>query len=79
MIMMGISCRCILAYAYLGCRTVAMAIFTSGPARCEAALHGCGTIQVCLFYAIATVFHGGDMMYEMRKPAPIPLLTQGTI
>ena len=39
---------------------------------------------VCLFlfYAIATVFlvyHGSDMMYEMRRRKPVPtlLLTQG--
>ena len=37
----------------------------------------------CYFYAIATVFqlyHGGDMMHEMRrwKPEPTFLLTQGT-
>ena len=36
---------------------------TSGPARCDAALHGCGTSP-------ATIFHGGDMMYEMRGRKP---------
>ena len=38
-------------------------------------LHGCGTILVCLFYAIAIVFqlyHGGDMMYYMRRRRPEP-------
>ena len=39
-------------------------------------------ILVLLFYAIATVFrlyHGGDMIYEMRrrKPEPTLILTQG--
>ena len=39
-------------------------------------------VCLLLFYAIATVFqiyHGGDMMYEMRKGKPDPtlLLTQG--
>ena len=36
----------------------------------EAALHGCGTGPVSLFYVITTVFQlyqGGDMMYEMRR------------
>ena len=68
-----------------GCRTAAMAAplpLTSGPARCEAALHGCGRKPVCLFYSIATTFepyHDGDMMYEMRrrKPKPTLLPTQG--
>ena len=42
-----------------GCRTVAIAtslLLTSGPARCEAVLYGCGTSPVHLFSAIATVF-----------------------
>ena len=43
-------------------------IFVSGPARSEAALHGCGTSLVCLVYAIAfQLCHGGDMMHEMRR------------
>ena len=36
---------------------------------------------VCCFYTITTVFelyHGGDMMYEMRRREPEPTLpTQG--
>ena len=66
-----------------GCRTAAMVtplLLTSGSARCEAALHSCGTSPVCL-YVITTVLqlcYGGGMMYEMkrRKPDPILLLTQ---
>ena len=50
--------------------------------RCEAALYGCGTNPVCLFYAITTLFHlyhGGDKMHEMRrrKPEHSLLPTQG--
>ena len=33
------------------------------------------SIKACcflLFYTIATVFHAGDMMYEMRKRKPEP-------
>ena len=55
-------------------------LLTSGLATCEAALHGCGTSPVCLFYVIATVFqlyHAGGMMYEMRKPEPTLLPTNG--
>ena len=52
---------------------------TSGAARCEVALHGCGTSLVYLFYTIAIVFqlyHGGDKMYEMRRRKPEPTLLQ---
>ena len=38
-----------------------------------------GVVGLLLFYTIATVFqacHGGDMMYEMRKPEPTLLPTQ---
>ena len=52
-------------------------LLTSGPVRCEAVLHGSGTSPVCLFYTIATVFqlyHGGDMMYEMRRRKSEPTL-----
>ena len=69
---MGSFCRCVVALLHLanctGCRAAAIVAplhLTSGPARCEAALHGCGRSPVCLFYAITTVFqlyHGGDMM-----------------
>ena len=57
-------------------------LLTSGPARCEAEHRSCGTSPVCLFYAIAIVFHichGGDMMYEMRarKFEPTLLTMQG--
>ena len=56
---------------------VAPPLLTSRLARCEAVV----TSLVCLFYAIATVFqiyHGSDMMYEMRsrKPEPTLLRTQ---
>ena len=59
---------------------VASLLLTSSPARCEAVLHSCGTSPGCLFYAIAIEFqldHGGGMMYEMRKPKPTLLPTQG--
>ena len=49
----------------------------SRPVRSEAMLHGYRTSPVCLFYAIATVFqlyHGGDIMYEMRRRKPEPTL-----
>ena len=36
-------------------------LLTSGPARCEAAFHGCGTSLVCLFYA----FHIGMVWVEL--------------
>ena len=54
-------------------------LLTSGSARCEASLHGCGPNLVCLFYAITTVFQwyrGGDMMRwdEMRRRNPKPTL-----
>ena len=52
-------------------------LLTISPARCEAALHGCGTSPICLFYTIATAFqlyHGGDMMYDMRRKKPEPTL-----
>ena len=59
-----------------GCRTTVMAtplILTSGPVKCEAMLHGCGTNLVCLFFAIATRCDGCVMRHEMRrKPKPIP-------
>ena len=50
---------------------------TSGLARCEAALHRCRTSLVCLVYTIAMVFqlyHGGVMMYEMRRRKRKPTL-----
>ena len=62
---------------------VAALLLTSGSARWEAALHGCGTSLVCLLYVTATVFqlsHGSDMMYEMsRNPEPTVLLTQESL
>ena len=52
-------------------------LLTSGLARCEVVFHDCGTSPVCLFFAIGMVYHGGDMMFEMRrKPEPTLLLTQ---
>ena len=42
-----------------GCRAAVLAaplLITSGPVRCEASLHDCGSSLVCLFYAIATIF-----------------------
>ena len=57
---------------------IASLLLTSGPARCEAVLHSCGTSPVCLFYTIATVsqfYHGSSMTYEMRrKPNPTLLV-----
>ena len=66
MIMMGCFCLCIVTFCII-----------SGLGRYEAGLHGCGTSPVCLFCAIATVFqlyHGGDMMYEIRRRKPKPTL-----
>ena len=85
--MMGSSCRGIVPIQYVengtGCRTAGIAappLLTSGAARCEGELHGCGISPVCLFDAIAAVFqlyHGGDMMYyEMRRRKPEPTLLQ---
>ena len=59
------------------CRTAAgtaSLLLTSGLARCEVVLHGCGTRLVCLVYPIATVvqLYHGDMMYEMRRKKPEP-------
>ena len=56
---------------------VAPLLLTNGPVRYEAALHGYGTSRFCLFCAIATVFqlyHGSNMMYEMRRRNPEPTL-----
>ena len=60
---------------------VAPLLLTSGPVRCEAELHDCGTSLVCLSYAIATVFQLYQGMNEMRrkKPEPTLLLTQGIL
>ena len=83
--------RCIvdIKHTYLGnsidCSTAVMAappLLTSGRVRYEAMFHSCATSLVCLFYAIATLFqlyHGGDIMHEMRmrKPEPRLIPTQG--
>ena len=82
--MMGSLCCCIVVLRILRewhhLRTAAMATpvhLTSGLARCEAALHGYGKSFDCLFYAKTMVFqlyHGGDMMYEMRSRKLVPTL-----
>ena len=84
MMMMMSLCRsidlvvvCILK-EHTGCRTISIVaplLFTSGPARCEAVLHGLWDSPLCLFYAIVKVFyHGGDMMYGTRRRKPKPAL-----
>ena len=71
MMMIGSLCHCIVDLCILrerhglqNCSQVLLLLRTCGSVRGEAALHGCGTSLVCLFYAIATVFelyHGSDM------------------
>ena len=90
MMMMGNLCHCMHTLCVLrergtGCRTAAMVaplLLTSGLARCEAALHSCGTSSVYLLHTIATLCqlrHSGDMMYEIRrrKSKATLLQTQG--
>ena len=90
-VMVGGLCCCVVALRILRgctvCKAAAMAtplglLLTSGLARCEVALQGCGTIPVCFFFTIATVFqlyHGDARLYEMRrrKADPTLLPTQG--
>ena len=53
----------------------------SGPPRCEAGIHSCGTNMICFFHAIATIFqlyHGTDMVWdEKEKTQAYILMNQG--
>ena len=57
-------------------------LLTSDLAKCETVLHDCGTSPVCLSYAIDAVcqlYHGGDMVDEMRKKSESALSPLGEL